>query len=233
MCVWTDGGRNWNWPGGIKACATLTKPGNDATNDQWLPEIAVHPNGNQLFLAWYDRQRDPNNSLIDLNGRWGAIASNGTVTLGAQFRITTESFPPGCAGTLPENWVERHYDPVWPPGDDLDPPVARVNLRWRYYKSEDWYPYPPQDPSDWHAGVNCTWHSYRPQASEHNGVRADGSCVYLAWADARGGSLGTPYPGRNQVDIRFARLPWPVPWIAWRHRPAQAILQLSVPVTSL
>jgi hypothetical protein len=76
-----DGGQNWSWPQGVKAPATLIEPGNDANNDQWSPVIAVHPNGNQLFLAWYDRQRDPNNSFIDVYGRWGTIGSNGAVTV--------------------------------------------------------------------------------------------------------------------------------------------------------
>src|SRR5438093_11273946 len=40
----------------------------------------VKPDGKQLFVAWYDRRNDTNNSLIDVYGRWGTVASNGDVT---------------------------------------------------------------------------------------------------------------------------------------------------------
>ena len=33
--------------------------------------LAVKPDGTQLFVAWYDRRNNPNNSLIDFCGRWG------------------------------------------------------------------------------------------------------------------------------------------------------------------
>jgi len=38
--------------------------------DQWMPVLAVKPDGTQLFMAWYDRRNDTNNSLIDVYGRW-------------------------------------------------------------------------------------------------------------------------------------------------------------------
>jgi hypothetical protein len=70
-----------------------------------------------------DRRNDSTNSLMDVYGRWGAIASNGTVTWSGQiFRITTESFPPVYPGTLPANRDPGHYDPVWPPGS----PASRL-----------------------------------------------------------------------------------------------------------
>lgn len=70
------------------------------TNYQWMPVLAVKPDGTQLFMAWYDRRNDTNNSLMDLHGRFGTIATNGDVTFATNdFRITTTNFPPVFAGT--------------------------------------------------------------------------------------------------------------------------------------
>jgi hypothetical protein len=91
-----------------------------------MPALAVKPDGTQLFVAWYDRLGDTNNSLIDVFGRWTTIASNGDVSFHTNdFRITTTNFPPVFAGTLADNKTNGHYDPVYPPGG--------VNLHW-------WYP---------------------------------------------------------------------------------------------
>ncbi|MCL4179158.1 MAG: glycoside hydrolase [Verrucomicrobia bacterium] len=105
-------------------------------NDQWMPIVTVRPNGNQLFIAWCDRRGDvAQNSLIDLYGRFGTIATDGTVTLApADFRITTTSFPPAFPGALSENTQQWHHDPVWPPGYPSAP--EWVNLHWRY----PWFP---------------------------------------------------------------------------------------------
>ena len=97
-----------------------------ATNDQWMPVLAVKPDGTQLFMAWYDRRNDTNNSLIDMYGRFGSIATNGDVSFPTNdFRITTTNFPPVFAGTDTNNLPNGYYDPVYPPGG--------VNLNW-------WYP---------------------------------------------------------------------------------------------
>ncbi len=34
-----------------------------------MPVLAVKPDGTQLFMAWYDRRNDANNSLIEVYGR--------------------------------------------------------------------------------------------------------------------------------------------------------------------
>jgi hypothetical protein len=94
-----------------------------------MPVLAIKPDGTKLFVAWYDRRNDPNNSLMDLYGRWADISPNGTVVFGTEFRITTVNFPPVFAGTLPANKDKGYYDPVYPP--------EFVNLHW-------WYPEWPQ-----------------------------------------------------------------------------------------
>jgi hypothetical protein len=163
-----------------------------AANDQWMPVLAVKPDGTQLFVAWYDRRNDPNNSLIDVYGSWGTIASDGTVEFGTEFRITAESFPPVFAGTLAENAVNGHYDPVYPPG--------LVNLHWWY---NDW---PAPDPAD--PTANLTADTYARHVGEYNGAWADAEHVFLSWTDYRLSSTGTLF-GRYQSDIRFVRLTWP------------------------
>ncbi|MBK9139572.1 MAG: hypothetical protein IPM17_12550 [Verrucomicrobia bacterium] len=115
-------------------------------------------------LSHQNRRNAPVNSRMDMYGRWGAIASNGTVTWGGQiFRITTESFPPVYPGTLAANRDPGHYDPVWPPGL----PDSFINLHWWY----SWFAPPPenpQDPQEWEAAFNCTSNTYAKWLSEHN-----------------------------------------------------------------
>jgi hypothetical protein len=62
------------------------------THDQWQPTLAVMPNGQNLFISFYDRRLDPANSLIDVFGVIGQI-SDGVVTFQPNFRITGTSFP--------------------------------------------------------------------------------------------------------------------------------------------
>ena len=70
------------------------------TDHQGQPAITVKPDGAKLFMGWYDRPSDTNNSLIDVYGRWGTIASNGDVSFYTNdFRITTTNFPPVFVGT--------------------------------------------------------------------------------------------------------------------------------------
>jgi hypothetical protein len=174
----TDGGANWTSPMRVNKDST--------TNDQWMPAIAVRPDGNMLFIGWHDRRNDTNNSLIDVYGRWATIAPDGSVTFTNEFRITAQSFPPAFSGSDTNNLADGHYDPVWAP--------AGVNLQWCY----DWWD------DDERTGVGCCH-----LAGEHIGACADMSYAYLVWSDNRSGSQATLYPGRKQGDIRLARLPWP------------------------
>jgi subtilisin-like proprotein convertase family protein len=79
----TDGGATWSAATQLNTDAT--------TNDQWMPTLAVTPDGSSVAVAWYDRRRDPANSLIETWGTIGAI-SGGTITFGPNFRISSQ-FP--------------------------------------------------------------------------------------------------------------------------------------------
>jgi hypothetical protein len=182
----TNGGANWSTGAVVRVNTDST------TNDQWMPTIAVKPDGNQLFLGWLDRRGDTNNSSIDVYGRWATIGTNGSVTFTNDFRITTESFPPAFAGTLPQNKAEGHYDPVWPPGG--------VPLGWWY--SEWWG-------TNWLGEADTTYSTYANEAGEHLGACATTTHVYFVWSDNRNGSQATKYAARKQGDVRLARVPWP------------------------
>jgi len=142
-------------------------------------------------VAWYDRRNDANNSLIDVYGRWGAIATDGTVTLATEFKITTGSFPPVFAGTLTGSPYTDpgHYDPVYPPN--------AVNLHW-------WY---PEWPIDFSQGDPFTQDTYINHVGEYNGAWAEGQYVYMTWTDNRLAAAGTLF-ARNQSDIRSIRITW-------------------------
>jgi hypothetical protein len=158
-----------------------------------MPVLAVKPDGTQLFIAWYDRRNDTNNSKIDVYGRFGTIATNGSVSLNTEFRINTVSFPPVFAGTLTNNMEQGHYDPVYPP--------CGVNLNW-------WYPEWPPPPVPPEFEETFTLDTYSGHVGEYNQALAEGQYVYVTWADYRLPSPGTAY-GRNQSDIRLVRLSWP------------------------
>lgn len=80
----TDGGATWS--------PRVVLNDDAGTNDQWMPSIAVTPDGRALAVAWYDRRDDPMNSLIDT---WGTLATigGGGVQFRPNFRISDESFP--------------------------------------------------------------------------------------------------------------------------------------------
>jgi hypothetical protein len=54
------GGDTWNDCGQVSTARV---------SDQWMPVMCVRSDGNRLFVAWYDRRDDPNNSLIHVAGR--------------------------------------------------------------------------------------------------------------------------------------------------------------------
>jgi hypothetical protein len=79
-----DFGTTWSTPVRVNDDST--------TNDQWQPTLAITPNGQNIFISFYDRRLDKNNSLIDVFGAIGQIA-DGVITFEPNFRITTGSFP--------------------------------------------------------------------------------------------------------------------------------------------
>ena len=191
-----DGGTNWltTTNGGTTWTTNVLRVNADGTtNDQWMPAITVRPDGNMLFIGWLDRRNDTNNSLIDVYGRWGTIATDGTVTFGTEFKITTASFPPVFAGTLTNNMEQGHYDPVYPPG--------LVNLSWHY---ESAWPPPPEEPPD----ENVTIEAWKAHVGEYDGAWAEGAYVYVTWTDNRLVAAGTVF-ARSQRDIRSVRITWP------------------------
>ena len=80
MVMSTNGGANWS---------SAVRVNDDATiNDQWMPTIAVTPNGDKLGIFYYSRQEDPaNNNLFRYYGRIGTI-SGGTVSFDPSFAIS-------------------------------------------------------------------------------------------------------------------------------------------------
>ncbi len=175
----TDGGNTWIDSGRVNGVAA---------NDQWMPVLCIRPDGNTLFLAWYDRRNDPNNSLIEVYGRFATIAADGSLTFGPEFRVSTASFSPVFAGTTQLDPGE--YDPVYPPGG--------VNLHWYY---PEWVEGNELDP-------NTTAESYAGHVGEYNGAWAGTDYLWITWTDYRGLSAGTLSP-RHQADVRLVKLSWP------------------------
>ncbi|MBI2946007.1 MAG: hypothetical protein HYY23_00035 [Verrucomicrobia bacterium] len=184
----TNGGASWD--GGTTGSMSPTRLSTVPTSDQWMPVLAVKDDGTKLFVAWYDRRNDPNNSLIDVYGRWATIATDGTVNFGAEFKITTSSFPPVLAGTLSDNMIVGHYDPVYPPNN--------VNLHW--WHTTDW-------PEDTELDKYRTLNAWIGHVGEYHGAWSDGPYLYFSWTDNRLAASESLYP-RNQSDIRFMRLTW-------------------------
>jgi hypothetical protein len=81
----TNGGKHWSKP---------LRLNDDATqNDQWMPALALTPDGRHVGVFWYDRRLDPANNLIDRFGVIGTVEGH-HISFGDNFRITDVSFPP-------------------------------------------------------------------------------------------------------------------------------------------
>ncbi|MBX6312587.1 MAG: Ig-like domain-containing protein, partial [Isosphaeraceae bacterium] len=81
----SDGGATWSTPVRVN--------NDETTNDQFLPTLAVTPDGTKVGVFWYDRRLDPANNLIDYFGAIGTV-SDTSVTFGPNDRITDTSFLP-------------------------------------------------------------------------------------------------------------------------------------------
>ena len=79
-----DGGATWGVAVPVNTDATTTA--------QFMPAIAVKPDGSGLAITWYDRRRDPADALIE---RWGVAASvsGATITFTPNFRVSDAQFP--------------------------------------------------------------------------------------------------------------------------------------------
>ena len=81
----TDGGATWT---------AAVKVNDDATtNDQFMPTVAITPNGQNLYVTWYDRRNDPANSLIERFGALGTIGAGGAVTFQPNQLLSSSNFP--------------------------------------------------------------------------------------------------------------------------------------------
>ena len=80
----TDNGTTWS-----AAVRVNSDPG---TNDNWMPTLAVTPDGTGLFVGFYDRRRSATNNRIEYWGRTATI-SGSTVTFGCDFAISSSDFP--------------------------------------------------------------------------------------------------------------------------------------------
>ena len=81
----TDGGATWG---------SRVRVNDDAgANDQYMPTLAVTPDGTKVGVFWYDRRNDPANNLIDYFGAIGTISGT-TVTFAPNYRVGDVSFPP-------------------------------------------------------------------------------------------------------------------------------------------
>jgi hypothetical protein len=89
----TNGGTTWGAPVKVNDDST--------THDQFMPAIAITPNGQNMFVSWYDRRNDPSNSLIERWGALGSIAAGGAVTFQPNQLLSSSNFP-----------VVRAQDPV-------------------------------------------------------------------------------------------------------------------------
>lgn len=80
----TDFGATWSTPVVVNA--------DGGGNDQFMPTIAVTPDGTHVFVGWYDRRRDPANALIEYWGRTATLTGT-QLTFGADFPVSTAAFP--------------------------------------------------------------------------------------------------------------------------------------------
>lgn len=78
----TDGGVTWTPRFRVNTDSTTTA--------QWQPVIAMNPDGQSLFISWYDRRL--NGTSIDVYGT-ELIACGSTFATLPDYRITTTSFP--------------------------------------------------------------------------------------------------------------------------------------------
>jgi hypothetical protein len=93
----TDGGATWSKP--------VTINDDTTKNGQWMPALALTPDGSRLGVFWYDRRLDPANDLIDRFGAIGTVSGH-AVTFGTNFRVTDVSFPPAFGqGDIDPNYM--------------------------------------------------------------------------------------------------------------------------------
>ena len=61
------------------------------SGDQWMPTVAVSPDGANAMVAWYDRRNDPANSWLQRYATLGQVSGT-TLTFGRDFALSP-AFP--------------------------------------------------------------------------------------------------------------------------------------------
>jgi hypothetical protein len=86
----TDFGTTWS----------ASQPVNDdaGTNDQFVPALAISPDGTRLFVGWYDRRDDAGNVMIRYYGRLARLG--GAPVFAPAFPLSDGMWTP-CHGTDP------------------------------------------------------------------------------------------------------------------------------------
>jgi hypothetical protein len=158
------------------------------TRDQWNPSIAA--SGTKIFIGYYSRQNDPNNSLIM---SYGAKADMGPGLANATFDcfpISPTAFPPLFAGTSQPALGGWAYDPVWPQtGVCLD-----TSARYAGVGTPD---------TCSNIGTDDTYVNFC--ADDYTWAAADSSFFYFAWCD-RSAVFGSPPNTRPDANVKFAKI---------------------------
>jgi hypothetical protein len=188
-----DRGDIWLAEGLINADHSLTlngarKVNNDGTTtDQWNPSIAVNLSGTEIFVGYYSRQNDPNNSWIMAYGAKANISGGLATATFDCFPIAPTAFQPLFAGTSAPALGGWAYDPVWPQvGVCLDTTARYAGTgACTNVITADTY-------------VNFC-------ADDYTWAGADSSFFYFAWCD-RSRNFGTVPNVRPDEDVKFAKI---------------------------
>ena len=190
-----------NSDGSLAMTPTVRTVNNDATHtDQWDPAIAVKPGGTKVFIGYYSRQNDPNNSLIMAYGAKGDIANGLANATFECFPISTNSFPPLFNGT--NDPANMQFDPVYPPTPHLCfDEYARVAC-------------PPSGKPPCPAGEAYEYYDSNWFQDDNTWADADSNYFYYAWCDrsrtwtnnyaAWGACFNGQATSRPDADVKFA-----------------------------
>ena len=129
----------------------------------------MKPGGTELFIGYYSRQNDANNSLIMAYGAKGDIANGLANATFECFPISTNSFPPLFNGT--NDLLNMQFDPVYPPTtylcfDDYARAVCLPSGK------------PPCPPGDARLYYDSNWFQ-----DDNTWADADSNYFYYAWCD--------------------------------------------------
>ena len=176
------------------------KINNDGTqSDQWDPSIAVNTLGTELFIGYYSRQNDPNNSQIMAYGAKAYITNGLSLATFECVPISPSSFPPLFAGTSTSTSPASYwlYDPVWAQnGVCLDGNAVFGGLY-------DGTFCPPGMDGPLPGGTGPLYANFC--ADDYTWAAGDNSFFYFAWCD-RFRTNGSGQMTRHDADVKFAKI---------------------------